>query len=139
MDLDSIKVQGWTVESAQMKHTARKYSMATVAQSWMRKHAATAGIADYQKTLEAVRDTPEAYETLSEPEREFCDLASTVGVWSAICGCVKPYISIDEWLGLDDGTVNDLSAACDKLNPHWLTSPEQEKKTAKRHRKSTKK
>lgn len=128
MDLQNMKVRGWTVETAQMKHTARKYSMATVAQSWLRKHAAIAGVDDYQGVLTSVRDDPETYDTLPEVTREFCDTASSVGVWTAVCACVRPYIGVDEWLSLDEGAVNELSAAVEQLNPHWFVAPDQEKK-----------
>lgn len=129
MDLPILKFGQWTIETAQMKHTARKYSMATVAQTHLRKAAAIAGVADYQELLTTVRDNPEAYETLTEAEREFMDMSASVGVWSTVAACIKPYISIDEWLAFTENTVNELSGAAEKVNPHWFTLPEQEKKT----------
>jgi hypothetical protein len=87
------------------------------------------GIEDYQEFLKDLRDVPENYDSLTEPQREFSDLASSVGSWSAICGCVKPYISIDEWLSLDEDTITALGDAVKELNPHWFEMPDTEKKT----------
>lgn len=139
MELENLKVDRWTVETAQMKHTSRKYTMASVSQSWLRKFAAECGVDDYQKLLEDFRDNPETYEAMTEPEREFCDTASSVGVWTTIGACVRPYIGIDEWLKLPEDTVNGLAEAVEKLNPHWLVVPDQEKKIKKSRPRSTKK
>ena len=115
MDLPFKKFEKWTIETAQMKHASRKYSMTTVAQSHIRKMSAEYGIEDYQEFLKDLRDVPENYDSLTEPQREFSDLASSVGSWSAICGCVKPYISIDEWLSLDEDTITALGDAVKEL------------------------
>lgn len=129
MDLPSRKVDQWTVETAQMKHSARKYSMNAVAQKYLRVLAAECEIENYTELLQTVQATPEKYEELSEPEREFCDLSSSVGVWATVAGCIKPYIPLDEWLGFDDGKIEKLSTAVQELNPHWFVQADQEKKT----------
>lgn len=139
MELESVKVDRWTVETAQMKHTSRKYTMATVSQSWLRNFAAECGIEDYQKLLESFREDPGTYDAMTEAERDFCDTASSVGVWTTIAACVRPYISIDEWLGLPEDTINGLAEAVERLNPHWLAVPDQEKKIKKSRPRSTKK
>lgn len=130
MDLPFEKVNGWTIETAQMKHTARKYSMTTVVQSWLRKASAAAGVADYQLMLSEIRDDAEKYEALTEAQRDFCDTAALAGMWSTVAACVKPYITLEEWLKLPEESVNDLSAAVERLNPHWFIAPDQEKKTS---------
>lgn len=130
MDLPSEKVNGWTIETAQMKHTARKYSMTTVVQSWLRKASAAAGVADYQLTLAEIRDDAEKYESLTEAQRDFCDTAALAGMWATVAACVKPYITLEEWLKLPEESINDLSAAVERLNPHWFVAPDQEKKTS---------
>jgi hypothetical protein len=129
MDLPFVKFEQWTIETAQMKHTARKSTMSSVAQNVLRRKAAECGIEDYQTFLSAVQTDAEVYETLTEPEREFCDMATSVGAWAVICACVKPYISADEWLGFNDRTIEGLSEAAMELNPHWFAQPDQEKKT----------
>jgi hypothetical protein len=129
MDLPFEKVGAWTIETAQMKHTARKYSMTTVIQSWLRKNSAVAGVADYQATLAEIRDDPTVYENLTEAAREFCDRAALAGMWATVAACVKPYITLDSWLELPEESMNELTAAVERLNPHWFVSPDQEKKT----------
>lgn len=133
MDLPSIKIEKWTIETAQMKHSARKYSMNSVAQTHLRKQAAEFGIADFREFLAGLQAEPEKYEQLSEPEREFSDLSSSVGVWASVAGCIKPYIQLEEWLTFDDKLVEKLSSAVQDLNPHWFEQADQadqEKKTS---------
>ena len=129
MDLVNKKYEQWTIETAQMKHTARKFSMSSVAQTFLRKRAAVIGLADYQAFLASVRDDSTAYESATEEERDFYDIASSVGLWSMVCACVKPYISLDQWLMFGEQTVQDLSGIVEEINPHWFTTPDQEKKT----------
>jgi hypothetical protein len=129
MDLPCKKIEKWTIETAQMKHTSRKYSMSTVVQSYLRKKSAEYGIEDYQGFLKSVRDNPESYETLSEKEREFYDMSSGAGAWASVAGCIKPYIQLDEWFILGDALIEKLSTAANEINPHWFEQPEQEKKT----------
>jgi hypothetical protein len=140
MDLPFKKVGAWIVETAQMKHLTRKYSMSEVAQTHLRRLAAEYGVMDYQKFLTDLSDNPELYDQMREEEREFNDISSSIGVWVTIAACVKPYIPITEWLTLDDTTVNDLSTAVQEINPHWFTAtPLQEKKTKRTRKKSMKK
>jgi hypothetical protein len=127
--MDSIKIDKWTIETAQMKHSARKYSMNEVAQTFLRKQAAEYGIDDFQIFLASVRNDPASYETLTDNERDFNDLSSSVGVWATIAGCIKPYIPLSEWLGFDDLIVERLSTAAQEVNPHWFSTQDQEKKT----------
>jgi len=129
MDLPSIKIGTWKIETAQMKHSARKYSMNTVAQTFLRKQAAEFGVEDFHIFLADLQANPEKYEQLSEPERELSDLSSSVGVWASVAGCIKPYIQLEEWLSFDDKQVEALSTAAQELNPHWFVVPDQEKKT----------
>jgi len=129
MDLPYKKVDKWTVETAQMKHSSRKVSMSDVAQKYLKRLAAEYGIDDFHEFLRGVRDNSESYETLSEKEREFYDTSSGAGAWAAIAGCVKPYISLEEWLTFNDKIIEKLSLAASELNPHWFEQPEQEKKT----------
>ena len=129
MKLAKKKVEKWTVETALMKHSARKYSMNSVAQTYLRKQAGERGIEDFHLFLADLQTEPEKYEQLSEPEREFSDLSSSVGVWASVAGCIKPYIPLEEWLALDDKQVEILSEAAQTINPHWFVQPDQEKKT----------
>jgi len=125
MDLPSRKFEKWTIETAQMKHTARKSSMASVVDTALRKKAAEYGIADYREFLKSAE---KRYEELTEEEREFCDFSNSTGSWAGLCGCVKPYISLDEWLSFSDKTIEGIGAAAMELNPHWFEVPNQEKK-----------
>jgi len=127
--MNTKKVMNWTIEEAQMKHVARKYSMSSVAQTYLRKTSAEAGIDDYKKLLEDLQGDPSKYDSLTDAERDFCDVSSSLGVWATVAGCVKPYISIDQWLALDYPTVELLSDTASEINPHWFAQPEQEKKT----------
>jgi hypothetical protein len=129
MDLPYKKIDKWTLETAQMKHSARKYSCATVADSYLRKFAAECGIEDYKIFLVDMSLNSDMYSTVTEEQRNFSDISSSVGVWATIAGCIKPYINIDEWLGFDDKTVEKLATAAQELNSHWFIQPEQEKKT----------
>ena len=126
MDLQSIKFEQWTIETAQMKHTARKSSMSSVAQTYLRKKAAEIGITDHQAFMVALSESPDIYEAITDEEREFCDVATSAGSWAGLCGCIKPYISLDEWLSFDDKTIEGLGLAVQELNPHWLAMPDQE-------------
>jgi hypothetical protein len=127
--MDSIKIDKWTVETAQMKHAARKQSMSAVVQTFLRRAAAESGIDNYLDLIREVNSDADKYETLTEMERDFCDTASSAGMWAAVAGCVKPYIHLDEWLAFDDKTIEEISKAAMEINAHWFEQPGQEKKT----------
>ena len=124
-----MKVDKWTVQPAQMKHTARKYTMSSVVDSSLRRMAAEAGIADYKELLKHTQDNPEAYDGLTDAEREFYDTASLAGMWAMIAACIVPYIPLTERLTLPYETIEALSEAVMSENPHWFAQPDQEKKT----------
>lgn len=130
MDLPSKQVDKWTIETAQMKHAARKESLNAVAQKYLRNRGAEIGIVgDIRDFLKNVSDNPEAYETLTESERDFNDISSSVGVWALVSACIKPYVSLNEWLTFDDRTVERLTLAVQEINGHWFILPGAEKKT----------
>lgn len=124
-----MKIGKWTIEPAQMKHTARKYTMTSVVDSHLRKKAAEAGIGDYKKLLADVNADAAIYDTLTEKERNFYDDASMAGMWAMMGACIVPYIPLPEWLALDYETVEKLSNGVMEVNPHWFDQPDQEKKT----------
>lgn len=126
------KIGKYTIKPAVLNDAMRKSVMADVAKAYLTKQAAQSKIEDFETFVGTVRDDPSKYETITEKEREFYDLSRTVSVWVAVAGCVKPYITIDEWRGLEDAQVTDISTAAMEINPHWFEvpkTPEQEKKT----------
>jgi len=137
MDLSFKKFEKWTIETAQMKHSARKNSNNLVADAWLRKFSAEYEIDDFRKFLQDIQEQPEKYGEITEREREFCDIAASVSSWIILTGCIKPYITIDEWLTFDDPTITALFSAAQELNPHWFEIPDQEKKTDETQLKST--
>lgn len=131
MELPSKKIGVWIIETARMKHAARKNSMGATAQSYLRKKAADLGIEKYQELLQKVSDNPDLYETLTPSEMEFHDISAGVGVWALSAGCINPYIPLQEWLTLEDRIVEDLTTGVQEINPHWFELPAdvEEKKT----------
>ena len=126
------KIGKWTVKPAVLNDAMRKSVMADVAKAYLIKEAAKAKIEDFESLVNTLRDNPAMYETVTEKEREFYDMSRVVSVWVMVAGCVKPYITIDEWRGMDDAQVEEISTAAMEINPHWFEAPktpEQEKKT----------
>ncbi len=125
----SLKVDKWTIETAQMKHTARRISMSNVAQNHLRKLAAIAGVDDYKSMLEGVQSDPAQYETLTDEQRDLYDVSSFVSVWAAFAACIVPYIHLEDWLAMDYQTIDKITEGVQSVNPHWFETPDQEKKT----------
>lgn len=129
MKEQKTKFEKWVIEKSLMKHNIRKVSMFSVAKSFLLKHAKELNIKDYESLIKSVQEDAEKYETLSEKERDFCDTASTVGVWATVAACIKPYINLSEWLNLTEDQANGITDAVMEKNPHWFEIPDQEKKT----------
>lgn len=126
------KIGKWTVKPAVLNDAMRKSVMADIAKAYLIKEAAKAKIEDFENLANTLRDNPAMYETVTEKEREFYDMSRVISVWVMVAGCVKPYITIDEWRGMDDAQVEEISTAAMEINPHWFEAPktpEQEKKT----------
>lgn len=137
MEIEDKRVGKWLVQVAQVSTSTRRNSMSSVLDTYLRSQSARIGIADYKEFLKKIRDDSSLYETITEDERDFFDKAGGLGAWIMVASCAKPYISIDEWLSLDDKTVNDISSAVMEVNPQWFSAtPEQEKKTKRKRRKS---
>ena len=129
----------WILQVADVRTSARRNSMSSVLDTYLQKQSAIIEITDYKKFLIEIRDDATLYETITENEREFFDKAGGLGAWIMVASCAKPYISIDEWLSLDDVTINELTSAVMEVNPQWFNpTAEQEKKTKRSHKKSIK-
>src|SRR5574343_568829 len=87
------------------------------------------GIENHSELVQSVTAEPERYNDLTDEQRDFIDLSQSAGAWAMICGCVKPYIKLDEWLTLGDESIDAISSAVIETNPHWFSTPEKEKKT----------
>jgi hypothetical protein len=124
-----VKIDKWTIETAQTKHTARKYTMTGVVDAFLRKQAAIAGIEDYKKFLKSAQDDPSLYDAMTEQEREFHDIASMAGMWVMFAACIVPYLPLAEWLALPFETLEKITDGVMAVNPHWFEQPDQEKKT----------
>lgn len=137
MELEGKRIGKWFVQVASVGTSTRRNSMSSVLDTYLQKQAALVGIQDYKKFLTEIRDDASRYETISENEREFYDNAGGLGAWIMVASCAKPYISIDEWLSLDDGTINEVTSAVMEVNPQWFKdAPDEEKKTKRKRRKS---
>jgi hypothetical protein len=73
---------------------------------------------------------------VSDDEYEFLQ---ALAIWPTIASCTSPQISIDEWMQIPLTTIAQLREAAEILNPSWFVAltPDQEKKTRSRHKKST--
>lgn len=137
--LPNKKIEKWTIETAQMKHAVRLNSMNSVADSYLQKQATERGIDKFKDLIKNIVGHPEIYDGLSDDEREYVDLASTVGMWPTVAACVKPYITLDEWILMDYAIVMKLAEAAQEHNPQWFSPTEpQEKKTKRQPKKSLK-
>lgn len=129
LDEERVKIEKWVVVTATMNESIRRNSMLQVAAAYLKKQARIIGLEDYKPIVEAVQEDAAQYDNLPDDHRELYDLAMNAGLWSAVAGCIKPYIKLDEWLLLPSATVEALSSAANDKNPHWFENPDQEKKT----------
>lgn len=124
-----IKVDKWTVNRATIENSVRKTTVSGVAHNYLKNKAQEYGVENYAEFIKDVDSNPERYEEITERERDFFDLSKSVASWAAISPCIKPYMSIRDWLALDESILDGLANAVMEENPHWFASPEQEKKT----------
>lgn len=133
--LEGKQVEKWLIQSATVAAATRKLSMASVLTSRMRKEAAEYGVENYEKFIADMQAAPERYDEITEREREFYDRVNSLGAWTIVASCAKPYITMDEWLTLSEDTVNALATAAQEQNPQWFApSASEEKKTPKKRK-----
>ncbi len=125
-----ITVDKWTVHRATVENSVRKTTVSSVAHNFLKIKAKEYGIENYTKFIEEIDSNLERYDEITERERDYFDLAKSIASWAAISPCIKPYLAIREWLELGEDILDGLANAAMAENPHWFSSPEQEKKTS---------